>query len=204
MSLARNGLLLLLSIAAAQGDDKDKPKFSPGPIADYPNRQTIGKVMVAARAYTTDEQVKPAFGKLNPYQHGVLPVLVLIENGTGQTLSLDRMKVELIASDRRRFEATPANEVRFISGPNRPGTGVPGPIPGGKPRFSKKKNPLDAWEIEGRAFAARMLPNGETASGFFYFQAPSRNGSVLYLTGIRESASGKELFYFEVPLDEVK
>jgi len=52
--------------------------------------------------------------------------------------------------------------------PQRPNM-IPGP--GSKIKVLKgKKNPLDAWEIEGRAFAAQMLPPGQTASGFFYFQ----------------------------------
>ncbi len=193
--------MLLLSIAAAQGADKDRPKFAAGQVTDYPNRQTVDKVTIAARAYISDEQTKTAFGKLNPYKHGVLPVLVLIQNGTGGTLALDRMRVEYITPDRRRVEATPAGDVRYITGPDRPKM-VTGPIPGGKPRLSRKKNPLDVWEIEGRAFSAKMLPPDETASGFFYFQAPSRRGATLYLTGIREAASGRELFYFEIPLDE--
>jgi len=158
-------------------------------------------VTVAARAYTTEEQTRTAFGKLNPYRYGVLPVLVIMENAGNQTLALDRMRVEYLTADRRRVEATPAQEVRYIRGPERPGM-VTGPIPGGRPRLSRRKNPLDAWEIEGRAFAARVLPPKQTASGFFYFQAPYRNGATLYVTGLREASSGRELFYFEIPLGE--
>jgi hypothetical protein len=46
-----------------------------------------------------------------------------------------------------------------------------------------------------------MLPPGQAASGFFYFQAAHREGAKLYLTGIRQASTGTELFYFEVPLD---
>jgi hypothetical protein len=76
------------------------------------------------------------------------------------------------------------------------------PIPGLPPHTSQKKNPLDAWEIEGRAFAARMLPPNESASGFFYFRAFYRSGSILFLQGVREASTGRELFYFEIPLDK--
>jgi hypothetical protein len=75
-------------------------------------------------------------------------------------------------------------------------------VPGLPTRISRKKNPLDAWEIEGRAFTARMLPPNETANGFFYFRTFYSSGSMLYLRGVREAASGKELFYFEIPLDK--
>ena len=42
----------------------------------------------------------------------------------------------------------------------------------------------------------------ETASGFFYFRTPFREGSTLYLTGLREAQTGKELFYFEILLEK--
>lgn len=180
---------------------KDQPKFQPGAITDYPNRQTVERVTIAARAYISEEQTKAAFGKLNPNRHGLLPVLVLIENAGEQALALDRLKVAYVMPDRSRVEATPADQVRFLRAPERPGM-VTGPIPGGKPRLSRRKNPLNAWEIEGRAFSARVLPPGQTASGFFYFQAPYRSGALLYLTGLREASSGRELFYFEIPLEE--
>jgi hypothetical protein len=66
--------------------------------------------------------------------------------------------------------------------------------------IKSKKNPLDAWEIEGRAFAAQMLPAGQSASGFFYFQTELQPGATLYISGMRQASTGKELFYFETPL----
>jgi hypothetical protein len=63
-----------------------------------------------------------------------------------------------------------------------------------------KKNPLDAWEIEGRALAAQMLPPGQSASGFCYFQTALQHDATLYLNGLYEAATGKQIFYFELPL----
>ncbi len=194
----RNWLLLLAAVAAA----KDPPKFNPGAITDYPNRQTVEQVTIAARAYVTEDLTRAAFGKLNPNRYGVLPILVLIENAGRQTILLEGMRLEYVMPDRRRVEATPAAEVKYLRAPDRPGI-VTGPIPGGRPRLSRQKNPLDVWEIEGRAFAARALPPGQTASGFFYFQAPYRSDSQLYITGLREAPSGRELFYFEIPLGSI-
>jgi hypothetical protein len=97
-------------------------------------------------------------------------------------------------------EATPASEVRYLRGPDRPKI-----VQGGPPGIGKigrdKKNPLNAWEIEGRAFAAKMLPAGQTASGFFYFQTGLQRGATLYLSGLADASSGQELFYFEIPLE---
>jgi hypothetical protein len=89
--------------------------------------------------------------------------------------------------------------VRYARAPSRPGT-LPTPV--GTIALKGKKNPLDAWEIEGRAFTAEMLPAGNSASGFVYFQTPLQRGSTIYLSGIAEAASGIELFYFEIPIGD--
>jgi hypothetical protein len=200
MSLGRKSLLLLLgltaSISTAPALDKDK-KFTPPPLSSINGKVTNEGVTVAAIPYTTDEQAKPAFGKLNPYEHGVLPVLMVIQNNTQKAIKLDQMKVEYIDRSRERIENTPAAEVPYVKGPPKPRVG-PGPIPGIN---IKKKNPLAAEEIETRSWAAKMLPPGESAHGFVYFRTGHRPGAKLYVTGMQEAGSAKELFYFEVPLD---
>lgn len=196
---AFKSVVLLLSICAAQGADKEKP-FQPGPVESYPCRLTQEKVTVAAEPFETEAETKTAFGKLNPNRYGILPVLVVIRNDSEATIRLDEMRVEYITATRQRIEATPASEVAKTDSPSRPRV-TPGPWPGRVPRGTRN-SPLRAWEIEGRAFVARMLPPGETASGFFYFQAPHRAGATLYVTGLKEARSGRALFYFEIPLDK--
>ena len=75
-----------------------------------------------------------------------------------------------------------------------------GPIPGKGTHVKKVKNPLANGEIGIRAFSAPVLPPGDQAIGFFYFQTSYRLGAKVYITGIKESATGKELLYFEIPL----
>ena len=148
----------------------------------------------------SDEEARAAFGKKNPYRHGILPVLVVIDNASGQTLRLHNLKAEYLRPDRSRVEATPAAEVRYASGARKPNVDI-GPA---GPRVSRRKNPLDSWEIEGRALAAKLIPAGESASGFVYFQTGFQVNSVLYITGIEEAGTGKELFYFEIPLRDAR
>jgi hypothetical protein len=205
MALTGKSLIVLLTVilacATAALADQERPKFTPGPASSYDTRQTISNVTIAAVPYSSEAQTDQAFGKLNPNKEGVLPILVVIQNDTKQTITLDQLKVELVTADRDRILATPAADLKYLSGPDRPKV-YTSPIPGGTPRIGKKKNPLAAWEIEGRAFSARMLAPKDSASGFFYFRAPYRSGSTLYITGLREASSGKELFYFEVPLEK--
>jgi hypothetical protein len=46
-----------------------------------------------------------------------------------------------------------------------------------------------------------MLPPGQSASGCLYFQTGLQRGASLYLSGITEAGTGKELLYFEIPLE---
>ena len=200
MSFASKRFVLLLSIVSAFGADKEKP-FDPGQISSYQNRQTIERLTIAAAPFDREEKTRAPFGKLNPNKYGVLPVLVLLQNDGPQTLTLEGMHVEYILPTRQRIEATPARDVPYARGVDKPKV-YPGPMPTPLPRMGGKKNPLSAWEIEGRAFAAQMLPPGQSASGFFYFQCPHRPGSVLYITGIREAGTRRELFYVEIPFEQ--
>ena len=186
-----------MSIAAAWAADKEAAPFKAAPAASYVHHQTISQVTIAVDPYMAGDKVKTAFGKLDPYEYGILPVLVVMQNDSGQTIRLDRMKATYVGPGGDRVEATPAKDVRYTRGPSRP-SAVGGPV--GKV-LNRKKNPLDAWEIEGRAFAAQMLPPGNSTSGFLYFQSGLQHGATLYLTGLSEAGSGKELFYFEVPLE---
>ena len=190
-------LALLMSIAAAFAADKTPP-FTPGPANSFANRQTNDKVTMAADPYAMGDKVKVAFGKVDPYQYGVLPVLVVIQNDSSAAIKLDGLKVEYVGPNHDRVDATPAKDVRYAKGPQRPAV-IDGPA-GRVPKILGKKNPLDEWEIEGRAFSAQMLAPGQTASGFFYFQTGLQRGATIYLRGMTEANSGKELLFFELPL----
>ena len=199
MSFASKSLVLLLSIFAARGADKNAP-FKPGPPDSYPCRQTQEKVTIAVQPFDTQEKTRVAFDKLDPNRYGILPVLVIVRNDGAGTLMLEGLRVEYIAESRQKVEAIPSREVAKVNAPGRPRVSG-GPLPTQIPRSSTKKNPLTDWVIEGRAFAAKALPPGESASGFFYFEARHSSGASLYITGLRDASTKRELFYFEIPLD---
>jgi hypothetical protein len=190
-------LALLLSISAAFGADKETP-FRAAPAASYASHQSNAQITIGVDPFVTAEKVKLAFGKLDPSAYGVLPVLVVIQNDSAKAIKVDRIKAEFVGPNHDRVDATPAKDVRFLEPPKRPGV-ITGP--GGMTKILKpKKNPLAEWEIEGRAFSAQMLPPGQSASGFVYFQADLVKGATIYLSGIAEAATGTEILYFELPL----
>jgi len=184
-----------MSIAAALAADKDQSFHAPA-AADMPHRLTVSQVTIGVETYVAGEKVRAAFGKLTPYDYGVLPVLIVIRNDSPETIRLDHMKAEYVGQH-SRVTATPPDEVQFAHPGRRPDLGAapPSPIP------IKKKNPLGAWEIQGRALSAQMVAPGLSASGFLYFQTQIQNNATIYLSGLSEARSGKELFYFEIPVE---
>ena len=197
MPFVFKSLALLLSISAGFAADKETP-FKVDPAGSYASHQSNAQITIGVDPYVSTNKVTLAFGKLNPSQFGILPVLVVIQNDSGKAIRLDRLKVEYAGPNHDRVEATPAKDVRYLQPPQRPAA-IDGPA--GKVKVLKtKKNPLDAWEIEGRAMSAQMLPPGQSASGFYYFQTILQPGALLYLNGLYEAATGKEILYFELPL----
>src|ERR1700678_2153676 len=117
-------LALLMSIAGVavsyQAVDKDHPAFHPPPALELPHHQINGQVTIGVDTYTAGDKMKAAFGKVNPYQYGILPVLIAIRNDSGQSIKMDGMKAEYESPHGDRIESTPAKDVRFTQGIGRP------------------------------------------------------------------------------------
>jgi hypothetical protein len=190
-------LLLFMSIAAAFAADKEAAKFEVRPVTEYKARQSNSKVTIAAQAFVSDDETRAPFNKVNPYKYGILPILVVIQNDSDQAISVEHLNVEYVTADHQRIFNTPARDVRFVNSGDKPNVNVG---PAGPKLGRQKKNPLADWTIEGRAFAARMIPAGQSASGFFYFQTGYLRSASLVLDGLKDARSGADLFYFEIPL----
>jgi hypothetical protein len=194
-------LIVLLSIAVALAADNKGP-FTSAPASSYPGHQTLDKITIAAVPFTSDEQAASAFGKVRPYKYGILPVLVILQNDTGKALRLN-LAAQFVDGRNRHIDAMPASDVVLFDGSSKDswktGSGPP-PLPVPLPR-KVKRGPLYTPEIEGLAFSAKLVPAGESVRGFFYFQAPNEPGAKVYLTGIKDAATGKDYFYFEVPFE---
>jgi hypothetical protein len=176
----------------------DRTTFQSKPAGEYPKRMTSEKVTIAAQPFITDDEAKEPFGKVNPWRYGVLPVLVVVQNDSAETLRVDRMRVSYVLPDNSKVEATPASDVKFLLGAKAPKS-IPGPSLPGVHLGGAKKSPLSEWEIEGRAFAAKVIPPGQSASGFFYFQTDNTSAAAsVYITGLVNAGTGKELYYFEI------
>src|SRR5277367_1695487 len=151
-------VVLALFVSIAAGADKEHARLEVGPASSYPYKQTSEGLIIAADVFETGEKVKDAFGKHNPYDYGVLPILVVIENTANKAIDLSHMRVQYVMQGHGKVDATPPGDLAYIHGARRPGiTPAPLPIPGLPQTTGGKKSPLAEWEIQGRAFVLRVL-----------------------------------------------
>ena len=197
--MRRVALIVLLSIAVAAA--ADKARFAPKPAWSYPGHQTMAGITVAAVPYTSEEQAKSAFDKKNPYKYGILPILVVIRNDTEKAVRLN-LQTELVDIQDHHLEPMPPGDVVLFDGAIKQKWSIPPVSPIPFPRH--KGGPLDTWEIEGRAFTAKLIPPDESVFGFVYFNSALRPESHLYVNGLTDAASGKDFFSFEVPFEDRK
>jgi hypothetical protein len=207
----RRVAMVLLSITAAAAAykavagvalaaDKDK-RFAPQAASSYPGHQTANGITIAAVPYTREDETKAAFGKANPYKFGVLPILLVIQNDTGKALRLN-LQTELVDLQNDRADPMKPSDVKLWDGVRNKDYRMPMPMPIPLPRHTK--GPLDVPEIDGLAFAAKLLPEHSSVHGFYYFDSALRPGAYLYVNGLADAASGKEFLYFEVPFEDQK
>ena len=186
-------LAVAFAAAGAGGGDKE---FHSGAADSYAH-QSADHVTIGAKPYNTEELTTEAFGKrADLLRYGVLPVLVVIENNRDVAMDLRDIEVNLVAADGRHATSINPEDIPFLAKHGHKAPPVQSPIP-----LPKRGNPLTAPEIVTRAFAAKMLPPGDSASGFFYFEAHSETGDKLYVNGLRDARSGREILYFEFPLE---
>ncbi|MBV9406322.1 MAG: hypothetical protein JO211_13335 [Acidobacteriaceae bacterium] len=183
---------------ASVGGASSENAFHAGPASGYAH-QSADHITIGAKPYDNEELTAEAFGKKTDLlKYGVLPVLVVIENKREQALDLRDLEVNLVGADGRHVGVVAPEDLPYLGRhPKRPTVGPRTPIP-----LPGKKNPLAAPEIVERAFAAKMLPPGDSASGFFYFEARLEAGDKIYLNGLRDARSGNEILYFEFPFGQ--
>ena len=196
--------ILLLAAALATLPAQDG-RWEPRPAASYSNRLASEGVTVAVELFQGHDKIKQAFPKTDLQKLGILPVLVVIANDNDHALQLDRVRVQLITSDRQPINPTEAEDVLRTGRVQKPNlTPRPSPIPriGRNPAGRRQS---EQGEVGDREFVAPVIAAHATAHGFFYFRlgkGPDRvSGAKFYLNGIRNAKTGKEILYFEISLD---
>jgi hypothetical protein len=183
-------------------------EFTTKAAGKYPAHQAQGDVVVGVMPYHTDKLAEEAFGKADPFKYGFVPMLVVITNGSDHALSLEGLTARFITSRRDGLEPWSAQDLSLYN----PKGHKPKDPPPYLPRLpgltgpKVKKGPLAKPEIEAREFKAPVVPPRSSASGFFYYNLGESEvpfaGASMYISGVRDMTTGKDLFYFEIPLDK--
>jgi hypothetical protein len=205
-------MVVAVFFAAALVLHADNKPFTPppaNPAQTYPAHESHDdeKVSIAIDPYDMPDKAKVF--KTNYKAHGFLPVRLIVSNDSNQTVMLTDLKIEYITMKRDKIEPATNDDiyrriVHLKQNPSSQRSPVPLPIPRG-PKSPVSKDAQQAMEeLEVAQFAPYPVEAHSIRSGFLFFDISGieipEAGAHLYLTGLK--AGGKELFYFDIPLEK--
>lgn len=178
----------------------------PKDASTYACHDEHAQVVIAAEPYDTNEKNK--LFRIDYIGNGFMPIYLVVTNNSNEPISLDQARIDFISAGRDRIPAAVPEDVErrmtHLSGPGRP-IPMPAPLPPlrRKPKTPDKKIEQDFNDFE---YSAATVPPHSTRAGFFFYDVQGLGpnplkGARLALRDVR-TASGKELFTFEIPFDK--
>jgi len=202
-------LLVLLLASAAWMFAEKQPLPKAFHAKTYPAQETHSEEKVSIAVDPYDMPDKAAVFVVNYKASGLMPMHFIISNDGDQAVSLVDMQVELILFDRSKIPPATVDDLyRRLSKQTRRGDEParnPLPVPLPRQKVKSSVSPEAQAEIEAMQFRARAVEAHALQSGFLIFDvqavANPLAGAHLYVHGLRDQ-DGKELFYFEIPLEK--
>lgn len=201
--------LLITSAAWMFAEKQQQPLPKAFHANTYPAHESHDSEKVSVAVDPYDMPDKAAIFVVNYRASGFLPMQFIISNDGDQPVSLMDMQVELITVDRSKIPPATVDDLYRRLGkqtrrgdePQRNPLPIPLPRKKVKPTVSQEAQA----EIEAMQFSARAVEPHALQSGFLIFDVQGipnpLAGAHLYVHGLRDS-NGKELFYFEIPLEK--
>lgn len=163
-------------------------------------------VVIAAEPYDTKEKNK--LFRVDYVDNGFMPIYIVVTNNSDKPISLDQARIDFISAHGDRIPAAVPEDVdrrmTHISGVGKV-VPLPAPLPPikEKPKTPDKKIAQDFTDFE---YSAATVPAHSTKAGFFFYDMQGLgdmplHGAKLNLRDLRDG-DGKEMFYFEIPLDK--
>jgi hypothetical protein len=163
------------------------------------------KVAIAAVPYDTPE--KGSIFRIKYLQYGFMPIRIIVTNNGDKPISLIDARINFITALGDKIPAAEPEDVqRRLGGIKRPDGGykLPGPLPRIGNKSSTKNKDVDE-DFHSFEYSAVAVEAHTTRAGFLFYDvdglANPLAGAKLNLRMLR-NAEGKELFYFEIPLDK--
>jgi hypothetical protein len=174
------------------------------PAQTYPahDQHPLEVITVAVDPY--DLADKTTIFSVRYSEIGFLPIFMVITNDSNQPVELSGMKAQLITASRAKISPAAEEDIaRRLARPSANTDRYPVPFPTKKVKGGLSKQAMQ--EIQNARFAAQAVEPHSTQAGFLFFDVSGISvplaGAHFYLTGVRD-ARGKELMYFEVPLEK--
>jgi hypothetical protein len=163
------------------------------------------KVAIAAVPYNTPE--KGSFFRIKYLQYGFMPIRIIVTNNGDRPISLIDARINFITAAGDKIPAAEPEDVqRRLGGIKRPDGGykLPGPLPRIGNKSGNKNKDVDQ-DFQAFEYSAVAVEGHTTRAGFLFYDVEGLTnplvGAKLNLRMLR-NADGKELFYFEIPLDK--
>jgi hypothetical protein len=177
------------------------------PPSFYPSHWSQEELTIAADPYWEDEKIGQVFDLKDLLKRGILPIHVIIENGSAHPIAVNGRAIQLLDRHYGVFEAMTTEEVLsvlFARSPRRsPPVNLPIPLP-------KKTGPSAGahqeieLDLEQNSLHSSRIESGQTRGGFVFFHLPRENtpqsGFRLYIPDIMDVATNKPELFFEIEL----
>jgi hypothetical protein len=194
----RGGAGLALCLAAALSACSSAPSVLPTQsLEHYALRDVRGEVQIAVDPYATPDRTRDAFtGGEEFVERGLLPVRVLIENGSSGPVRMDPADAMLITTRGQVPSLTVDEALAVVKVPVGWWALGGGFVGGSAPAY---RNETRRRDLDGRALKAVTVPPGGSAGGFLYFSLPENELSLAgnrILLAIRDAAGRAGTFQF--------
>ncbi|HUY80486.1 MAG TPA: hypothetical protein VMU92_02040 [Acidobacteriaceae bacterium] len=201
-------LALALCLTATGVFASDHKMPVPKDASTYPSYDSHSNehVVIAAIPYDTKKMGK--IFRVHYTENNFMPIYIVVTNNGDKTISLDQARIDFIDAAGDRIPAAQPEDVErrmtHITGPGKM-IPLPEPLPPirRKPHSPDKKIEADFNQFE---YSAITVPPHSTRAGFLFYDMQGLGhtplkGASLVLRDLR-TASGQELFYFQIPLDK--
>jgi hypothetical protein len=199
-------LALCASAASLLASDHTIPKPKDASTYVSYDAHDAEHVVIAAEPYDTKEKEK--IFRVDYVGNRFVPIYIVVTNNSDKPISLDQARIDFISAEGDRIPAAEAEDVErrmtHIRGAGKV-VPLPGPLPPikKKPKTPDKKIEQDFSEFE---YTAVTVPAHSTRAGFLFYDMQGLGdtplkGAKLTLRDLRDG-NGKELFFFEIPLDK--
>ena len=204
--LLARATLLLVVISGLPAGAGEHALAQAKDASSYPDVDVHADDKIAIAVDPFDSSAKAAIFRVDYLKYGIMPMRIIITNNGDRPISLDDVRIHLMSAKNDKVPASEPEDVeRKVATKDRVGSTIPiGPLKihrGGKDADSKVEEDFKEFE-----YSALAVEPHTTRAGFLFYEVDGLGkdplkGARMVFVKIRD-ADGKELFFFDVPLDK--